>query len=78
MESLILFRFLSAGLSAVYRDCFVMPDSMRQWMILEVAGIFGYTGACYLLTAGICILGSTRASVLNTLEPTYKDRKSDR
>ncbi|WP_320996382.1 hypothetical protein [Enterocloster bolteae] len=55
-----------------------MPDSMRQWMILEVAGIFGYTGACYLLTAGICILGSTRASVLNTLEPTYKDRKSDR
>ena len=67
MESLILFPFpVSRSLRGL------------QGLLCDAGQHEAVDDTGYLLTAGICILGSTRASVLNTLEPTYKDRKSDR
>lgn len=57
------------GILAVLSGRMVMPSGMKQWSVLAVTGLLGCTAACYLLTVGIRILGSSRASVINTLEP---------
>lgn len=57
------------GILAVATGEMVMPSGIRQWSVLAVTGILGCTLACYLLTLGIRILGSSKASVINTLEP---------
>lgn len=63
------FCTIAYGMLAAATGQMVMPEGTKQWSVLAVTGILGCTVACYLLTVGIRILGSSRASVINTLEP---------
>lgn len=63
------FCAIAYGILAAATGRMVMPSGIRQWSVLAVTGVLGGTLACCLLTVGIRILGSTRASIINTLEP---------
>ena len=64
-----LFSSVLFGLPAIISGTFSLPPNLYAWGGLIAISLFCTVGALCLLTIGIRVLGASKASVLNMMEP---------